>query len=41
MTATSGAAEKAAEKTVEAGAVAPNLFTFTGRQDDTHSLFVN
>ena len=39
MTATSGAAEKAAEKTVEAGAVAPNLFTFTGRQDDTQVVF--
>jgi hypothetical protein len=32
MTATSDAA---AAKTAEAGAVAPNLFTFTGRQDDT------
>ena len=39
MTATSGAAEKAAEKTVEAGAVAPNLFTFSGRQDDTQVVF--
>jgi hypothetical protein len=36
MTATSDAA---AAKTAEAGAVAPNLFTFTGRQDDTQVVF--
>jgi hypothetical protein len=35
MTGISGAAGK----TVEAGAVAPNLFTFTGRQDDTQVVF--
>ena len=38
MTATSGAA-RSREKTAEAGAVAPNLFTFTGRQDDTQVVF--
>ena len=36
MTATS---DVAAAKTAEAGAVAPNLFTFTGRQDDTQVVF--
>jgi hypothetical protein len=36
MTATS---EAAATPTAEAGAVTPNLFTFTGRQDDTQVVF--
>jgi len=36
MTATS---EAAATPTAKAGAVTPNLFTFTGRQDDTQVVF--